>query len=267
MLKKEKKERVVLAKEHPLPKDRMVSTIFDPRKLCIINAQRQPGKERGGGDIMENNGDVKTALSHQLASPPPTLYYWWVGVVQSASRRNFVIQRYTGKNYPLQWGSKKIQILKSLRAFCLIALPRCLNETFPSPANLIFTPANSPGAHNGVTSKSDCFCRSSHGWRFCRSVQEEWRRGSSYKVGLTAAGGSRVNAHSLTPSSLPYTGPTLVLRWRRKTAQTKFCWNVVQCNLRDPFYIGFTLNTFALCTLSTAARQSATGKIDEKSEL
>ena len=101
---------------------------------------------------------------------------------------------------------------KNLRAFCLIALPRCLNETFPSPANLIFTPANSPGAHNGVTSKSDCFCRSSHGWRFCRSVQEEWRRGSSYKVGLTAAGGSRVNAHSLTPSSLPYTGPTLVLR-------------------------------------------------------
>ena len=73
MLKKEKKERVVLAKEHPLPKERMVSTIFDPRKLCIINAQRQPGKERGGGGIMENNGDVKTALSHQLASPPSTI--------------------------------------------------------------------------------------------------------------------------------------------------------------------------------------------------
>ena len=125
MLKKEKKERVVLAKEHPLPKERMVSTIFDPRKLCIINAQRQPGKERGGGDIMENNGDVKTALSHQLASPPPpTLYYWWVGVVQSASRRNFVIQRYTGKNYPLQQGLQKIQFKK---ACALSASLHCLD--------------------------------------------------------------------------------------------------------------------------------------------
>ena len=104
------------------------------------------------------------------------------------------------KELPVAMRIAKNKILKTFRAFCLIALPRCLNETFPSSANLIFTPANSPGAHNGVTSKSDCFCRSSHGWRFCRSVQEEWRRGSSYKVGLTAAGGSRVNAHSLTPT-------------------------------------------------------------------
>ena len=37
------------------------------------------------------------------------------------------------------------------------------------------------------------------------SAEQEFRRGGSYMVELKAAGGSRVNAHSLTPTlSVPY---------------------------------------------------------------
>ena len=40
------------------------------------------------------------------------------------------------------------------------------------------------------------------------SAEQEYRRGGSYKVGLKAAGGSHVNAHSLTPTlPVPYSSP------------------------------------------------------------
>ena len=39
------------------------------------------------------------------------------------------------------------------------------------------------------------------------SAEQEFRRGGSYMVELKAAGGSRVNAHSLTPTlPVPYSG-------------------------------------------------------------
>ena len=50
------------------------------------------------------------------------------------------------------------------------------------------------------------------------SAEQEYRRGGSYKVGLKAAGGSHVNAHSLTPTlpvrysgASPYTAAYLII--------------------------------------------------------